>query len=79
MSQLRQHLLANARAASHILGRPGPGEPSGFLVVPGRAEGVAEREAEGAGLSKETGALGLARTARAPAALAGLGLTPFTG
>ena len=26
---------------SHILGRPGPGEPSGFLVVPGRAEGVA--------------------------------------
>ena len=28
-------------AASHILGRPGPGEPSGFLVVPGRAEGVA--------------------------------------
>jgi len=31
---------ATARAASHILGRPGPGEPSGFLVVPGRAEGV---------------------------------------
>ena len=29
------------RAASHILGRPGPGEPSGFLAVPGRAEGVA--------------------------------------
>ena len=28
-------------AASHILGRPGPGEPSGFLVAPGRAEGVA--------------------------------------
>ena len=27
-------------AASHILGRPGPGEPSGFLVVPGGAEGV---------------------------------------
>ena len=26
---------------SHILGRPGPGEPSGFLVAPGRAEGVA--------------------------------------
>ena len=26
---------------SHILGRPGPGEPSGFLVVPDRAEGVA--------------------------------------
>ncbi len=24
----------------HILPRPGPGEPSGFLVVPGRAEGV---------------------------------------
>ena len=38
--------------ASHILGRPGPGEPSGFLVVPGRAEGVAEGEAEGAGLSQ---------------------------
>ena len=28
------------RAASRILGRPGPGEPSGFLVVPGQAEGV---------------------------------------
>ena len=41
VSQLRQHLLANARAASHILGRPGPGEPPGFLVVPGRADGVA--------------------------------------
>jgi hypothetical protein len=27
-------------ATSHILGRPGPGEPSGFLVVLGRAEGV---------------------------------------
>ena len=32
-------------AASHILGRPGPGEPSGFLVVPGRAEGVARAAA----------------------------------
>ena len=32
-------------AASHILGRPGPGEPSGFLVVPGRAEGVPGRPA----------------------------------
>ena len=52
VSQLRQHLLANARAASHILGRPGPGEPSGFPVVPGRAEGVAEGEAKGAGLSR---------------------------
>ena len=37
--------------ASHILGRPGPGEPSGFPVAPGLAEGVAEGEAEGAGLS----------------------------
>jgi hypothetical protein len=27
----------------HILGRPGPGEPSGFLAVPGRAEGVRGR------------------------------------
>ena len=31
---------ATARAGSHILCRPGPGEPSGFLVVPGRAEHV---------------------------------------
>jgi len=31
---------ATTRAASHFLGRPGPGEPSGFLVVPGRAERV---------------------------------------
>ena len=30
----------NASAAAHISARPGPGEPSGFLVVPGRAEGV---------------------------------------
>ena len=36
---------ARPRAASHILGRPGPGEPSGFPVVPGRAEGVARRPA----------------------------------
>jgi hypothetical protein len=27
----------------HILGRPGPGEPSGFLMVPGRAEVVRGR------------------------------------
>ena len=32
-------------AASRILGRPGPGEPSGFLVVPGRAEGMPGRPA----------------------------------
>jgi hypothetical protein len=31
---------ANARAGEHTLGRPSPGEPSGFLVVAGRAEGV---------------------------------------
>ena len=42
---------ASRAPPSHILGRPGPGEPSGFLVVPGRAEGVAEGEAEAAGLS----------------------------
>ena len=37
-----QTSAANNRGPpSHILGRPGPGEPSGFLVVPGRAEGVA--------------------------------------
>ena len=30
---------------AHILGRPGPGEPSGFLVVPGRSEGVAHAAA----------------------------------
>ena len=47
----RPHNHAIARAASHMASRPGPGEPSGFLVVPGRAEGVAEGEAEGAGLS----------------------------
>ena len=69
----------SASASAHILGRPGPGEPSGFLVAPGRAEGGAEGEAEGAGLSEEPGALGLARTAHAPAALAGLGLTPLPG
>jgi hypothetical protein len=27
-------------AGEHMASRPGPGEPSGFLVVPGRAEGV---------------------------------------
>jgi len=36
-------------AAAHNLGRPGPGEPSGFLVVPGRAERELElRRAGGA-------------------------------
>ena len=34
---------ANARATAHIIGRPGPKEPSGFLVVPGRAKGVRGR------------------------------------
>ena len=33
----------SASASAHTLGRPGPGEPSGILVVPGRAEGVARR------------------------------------
>ena len=50
MSYSAEHCAAhcaadNASAASHILGRPGPGEPSGFLVVPGRAEGVARGRA----------------------------------
>ena len=31
---------ATASAAAHMASMPGPGEPSGFLVVPGRAEGV---------------------------------------
>ena len=37
------HNGPNARAASHNLYRPGPGEPSGFLVVLGRAERVRGR------------------------------------
>ena len=63
-----QTSAANNRVPpSHILGRPGPGEPSGFLVVPGRAEGVAEGEAEGAGARRKSpSALGLARAALAP-------------
>ncbi len=41
MSYSAEHSADNrtiTSAGSHILGRPGPGEPSGFLVVPGRAE-----------------------------------------
>jgi hypothetical protein len=34
---------ANARAAAHISGRPGPEEPAGFLVVPGRGQGCARQ------------------------------------
>ena len=37
------HKRADSRPAARIPGRPGPGEPTGFLVVPGRAERVRGR------------------------------------
>ena len=46
MSYSAEHSADNrtiTSAGSHIHGRPGPGEPSGFLVVPGRAERVRGR------------------------------------
>ena len=44
----------NAQAASRILGRPGPGEPSGLLVAPGRAESVRGRALGGRAVSQPT-------------------------
>ena len=40
---MRLHWRQQWRDCAHIASRPGPGEPSGFLVVPGRAERVRGR------------------------------------